>query len=356
MEFFKDLNVLEILKKGAIGLGFLLALMSFNLIRKEQEKPKPSNTVLKSAKGFMIFSAILMTLGIISEFIKAKPTLRVRLGNNEVELNPIAHSSLSSLDTKDYFINSEYDFAFKKPNKDWSDIQSDRGVAGLYKLMAIKSELITQNALEEALKRNPLAPMVANASYFSFYNPKSKKDIVTTDSTGNDLIDAMVEKRSKELSDTSSFLRRYSTTEADFKREFDTEIKNYRKNLVLFDTLGIRDGFVLSVFPKDSLPSYLRNLKLPAFYTYLTSALGLTSDKLAADNNQILGGAEITLKNIKLDNKVGELQSKKWMMFTENDKFFFTIELSFYPQVSASIDLWDELRETLNSFTILTKK
>jgi hypothetical protein len=355
MDFFKDLNVLEILKIGAIGLGFLLALMSYNLIKKEQEKPKPSNTILRSAKGFMIFSIILMLLGIISEFIKTKPNLHVRLGNNEIELNEISYASLSSLDTKKYFINSEYGFAIKKPNNDWSNIEVVRGVGGLLKIMAVKSKFFTEENLQAGFKQNPLGPLFLNASYFYFYNHDSRKNIIITDSTGNDLIDAVLKQRSKELLDTSSFSA-YDTTKLEAKKEFYDELNDNRRTIIGFDTAEIKVAFLLSVFPKDSLPVYLKKLKLPAFYTSYSVAMGLSSDKLVANNNQILSGAELTLKNVKVGNKILELQSKKWFMLTENDKYFFVIELSYSPQISSSTNLWDDLQETLNSFTLLTEK
>jgi len=355
MEFFKNLDVLEILKIGAIGLGFLLALMSYNLIKKEQEKSKPNSSLLRSAKSFMVFSVVLMLLGILSEFIKTKPSLRVKLGNNEIELNEISYASLSSLDTKQYFISSEYGFAFKKPNNNWSNVEVSKGVAGLYKIMAIKSNLINEKKLEASFKQNPLGPLFINASLFYFYNPNSKKNVVRTDSTGNDLINAIILQKSNALLDTSLVFA-YDTTKPEDKKRYYEDLKSIRRSIIGFDTAEIKDGFLLSVYPKDSLPIYLKNLKLPAFYTSYSVALGLNSDKLVANNNQILIGAEQTLENIKFSDKISELQSKKWLMFAENDKFFFVIELSYHPQISSSINLWDDLQEILNSFTVLTEK
>lgn len=355
MEFFKDLNVLEILKIGTIGLGFLLALMAFNLIKKEQEKPKPSNTILRSAKGFMIFSIILMGLGVLSEFIKTKPSLHVRLGNNEIELNDISYASLSSLNTKQYFINSEYGFAFKKPNNDWSNIEVAMGVTGLYKIMAVKSDLITEKNLEAGFKQNPLGPLFLNASLFYFYNQGSKKNIVITDSTGNDLINAMINQKSKELLDTTYGFP-YDTIKPENKKHYYDILRETRREIIGFVSAEIKDAFLLTVYPKDSLPIYLKKLKLSAFYTSYSVALGLNSDKLVANNNQILSGAELTLENVKMGSKILEIQSKKWLMFTENDKYFFVIELSYYPQISSSTNLWDDLQETLSSFTLLTEK
>ena len=355
MELFKDLNVLEILKIGAIGLGFLLALMSYNLIKKEQEKPKPSTIVLKSAKGFMIFSVILVTLGILSEFIKTKPNLRVRLGNTEIQLNEVSYASASSLDTKNYFINSEFGFAFKKPNTNWSDIESSKGIAGLLKVMSAKSEFLTEKSLENAFKNNPLGPLYSNVTLVHFYNPGSKTEVIITDSTGNDLINGVVERYGRQILDTASGFTFDTTKEEDKKTYYDELIK-VRRQIIVFDTIQAKESFLLAIYPKSYLPGYLKNLKLPAFYTSYSTALGLNADKLVANENQILVGSEITLNNVNVKKRIISFQNKKWMTFTENEKYFFVIEISYSPQVSSSTSLWDDLQETLNSFTILTGK
>ena len=57
-----DINVVDILKLGLPGLAFLLSLLSYHLLTKEQEKTSPNVRMLKSIRQFMylnIFFAIL---------------------------------------------------------------------------------------------------------------------------------------------------------------------------------------------------------------------------------------------------------------------------------------------------------
>jgi hypothetical protein len=65
--FGKELNVVQILQIGVIGLGFLLAVLAYNLLTKEQKQSKPRADILKSVYVFMSFSVVLCIIGIISQ-------------------------------------------------------------------------------------------------------------------------------------------------------------------------------------------------------------------------------------------------------------------------------------------------
>jgi hypothetical protein len=56
------MDIVEILKIGLPGLVFLLSLLSYQLLSKEQQKPKPSATILRSIKQFMYINIFLALL------------------------------------------------------------------------------------------------------------------------------------------------------------------------------------------------------------------------------------------------------------------------------------------------------
>ncbi|MES9991243.1 MAG: hypothetical protein ABW098_04780 [Candidatus Thiodiazotropha sp.] len=64
-----NIDVLKILQIGVIGLGFLLAVLSYLLLMKEQKQEKPRPEILKSIYVFMSFSLGLCLLGIASQAI-----------------------------------------------------------------------------------------------------------------------------------------------------------------------------------------------------------------------------------------------------------------------------------------------
>ncbi len=65
-------NILEILKLGLPGLVFLLSVLSFRLLSKEQGKARPSPSILKSIKSFMYINVFLAVLTLASPIIDNK--------------------------------------------------------------------------------------------------------------------------------------------------------------------------------------------------------------------------------------------------------------------------------------------
>jgi hypothetical protein len=66
----KNLDVVDILRLGAIGLGFLLALMSYRLLAKEQTNKEARPAILGAIKTYMGFALILVLLATVSEIVK----------------------------------------------------------------------------------------------------------------------------------------------------------------------------------------------------------------------------------------------------------------------------------------------
>jgi len=62
-------NIVEILKVGLPGLVFLLSMLSFRLLSKEQEKNAPSEGILSSIKIFMCINVALAVLTLASPLI-----------------------------------------------------------------------------------------------------------------------------------------------------------------------------------------------------------------------------------------------------------------------------------------------
>lgn len=62
-------NVIEILRLGVNGLGFLLAFLAYRLLAKEQSKKEPHEKNIKAIKQFMAFSIILCLIALIPNFI-----------------------------------------------------------------------------------------------------------------------------------------------------------------------------------------------------------------------------------------------------------------------------------------------
>lgn len=68
-----ELDAFNILSYGVIGLGFLLALLAYRLLGKEQQKEEPRRSILVAIHVFMIFSVVLCIIGFGSETLRRSP-------------------------------------------------------------------------------------------------------------------------------------------------------------------------------------------------------------------------------------------------------------------------------------------
>jgi hypothetical protein len=64
-----NVDVVQILQIGVIGLGFLLALLAFWLLRNEQHKQEPNSQILKNVSIFMFFSMVLCVIGLAAQLL-----------------------------------------------------------------------------------------------------------------------------------------------------------------------------------------------------------------------------------------------------------------------------------------------
>jgi hypothetical protein len=62
MDNLGNLQIVEILKLGLIGLAFLFFLLAWNLLRKEQQKDPPRHPILGMIRTFMVLSIVLVVL------------------------------------------------------------------------------------------------------------------------------------------------------------------------------------------------------------------------------------------------------------------------------------------------------
>lgn len=68
------MDIVEILKLGLPGLVFLLALLSYRLLAKEQQKDKPDRTILKYIKSYMYVNILLAILTASAPFLESTRT------------------------------------------------------------------------------------------------------------------------------------------------------------------------------------------------------------------------------------------------------------------------------------------
>ena len=103
----KDMSVVDILQIGVIGLGFLLAVLAYHLLTKEQKQNPPRGVILNSIYVFMFFSVALCVIGILSQAEMfnggQKENNRSNQGNSELktERNNVLYNYFVHSDNED---------------------------------------------------------------------------------------------------------------------------------------------------------------------------------------------------------------------------------------------------------------
>jgi hypothetical protein len=89
---FAQIDPAKILNDGTIGLSFLLALLAYFLLQREQRAPKARDSALKSIKEFMIFAVAVACLGLAGEI--ARPRFASKPANQFYATAPVPCSAI----------------------------------------------------------------------------------------------------------------------------------------------------------------------------------------------------------------------------------------------------------------------
>ncbi|MCB0397576.1 MAG: hypothetical protein KDD36_13050 [Flavobacteriales bacterium] len=358
---FSNLDVVEILKLGGIGLAFLLALLSFFILRREQKTEQPRKPILLSMGFFMVFSLIMLVITVVSDKATAGAALKITFGNTALNLFEPSVKSQSDLSSNDYFIDSQLGIAFKKPSDKWTKVKAGRTMEELLRISGLTESV---DEIRPQLSRNPYGQMLLDIDFFFFELPTEALPLVYTDSAGNDFINSIIEE-SRNETPYEKFRSFYPDSMANLMGEdsihrvydfmLENEMASLRRDLVGIDSLRITERFQLIAYDKSLLAPHVSNLTLPGFTNIFMQIFGVSMEKLVASENGILMGSSITMDNMKLDGKVQTVTINRWVYFTESDSHFFLAEINHCPQLQSNVSYWDELQEVLESLTLVKK-
>ncbi|MGB3179789.1 MAG: peptidoglycan-binding domain-containing protein [Cyclobacteriaceae bacterium] len=138
-----DLPIVDILGLGTTGLGFLLATLSFRLLRREQGRETIRKQMVVAVYAFMVFSIVLCVIGIVSQ-----PLVSGANGGDTVDNSNIDNHCREILtEVKDELAVCRLDKKSTIPPNTLTLISSDYFPAGMQKdsaLLQIRQLLKTQ--------------------------------------------------------------------------------------------------------------------------------------------------------------------------------------------------------------------
>jgi hypothetical protein len=69
-----NIDVVQVLSLGAIGLGFFLAIFAYRLLTREQRVNEPRSNILRAIYIYMTFALVLVLLGILGRYLDSETT------------------------------------------------------------------------------------------------------------------------------------------------------------------------------------------------------------------------------------------------------------------------------------------
>ncbi len=68
-DLLKNIDIVQVLSLGAIGLGFFLAIFAYRLLAREQKNAVARSSILKATYVYMGFSLLLVILGMVGRYL-----------------------------------------------------------------------------------------------------------------------------------------------------------------------------------------------------------------------------------------------------------------------------------------------
>ena len=245
---------------------------------------------------------------------------------------------ITKLDPQQYFIDSMRGFSFERPNRQhWSQ---PKLLMGLDAMFQAKNLLLTnemREAMSTGLAMHPLGEMLKDVEVLRIISGDSMV-IEVTDQTSNELIDAIIDKMQ-------------TSAEAPLS---ESDLASFRRQTIGFERINFSNEFTISVYDKAKMQGSPIRPSLPNFFMTLASTMGLAVDRLVADEQSILAGISLTLHQVNLNGRLGDLRIDRWMLLAENKDRFYLVEIAYSPQTTGSIQVWEELRALMDSFHVFS--
>ena len=194
-------------------------------------------------------------------------------------------------------------------------------------------------------------PISSPLTFFSFDEPESHIDLKFTDSTEVGYLKPY--KKSYYEQTLNALNQEYANNLQQNMYWADSLTTVAMQNVLTTTNIDFTARFKLMAFPKNAFDSGLEGLSLAGFYNVFSSSFGMNISKMVADKNAVLMGVNSLLENILIGGVPQDIEINRFTHFSENDDYFFVIEVSHSPQANKNTLQWKELSDVMESFRIL---
>jgi hypothetical protein len=111
---------------------------------------------------------------------------------------------------------------------------------------------------------------------------------------------------------------------------------------------------IVNIFAKDQEEA-LGIHSLPDMMLMVTRYMNSRINRVVATEGShfALVQTSTTSANIRLNGVAGSLTTDDWMLFSETDTAYYSVEIAYIPQSGQSVEVWDDLQTYINQFRVV---
>lgn len=302
-----------------------------NTIKQQVRRKTPYKWIFFSFTAFLIFSFFFLISPQLSS-----TSLKLNFSEKTISIDTtqlsIDSKQLEKKDPNQYFIDTSLGFIFKKPlSKGWT---KPKIIHGFFELLNEKGAVFSPNTLavlENNLKVQPYGPAFKEMISMRITKGSQKKIEFTGDTTIA-FIESIIDKRGNMS---------------------DEDKRIFRKSSIGIDEINFSNEIMIQKFDKNLLETAPVKLSLPNFAVNILAGNSIYIDRLVADEKTVLAGGSLLVENAIVNGKTSQFRIDRLILITESSAAYYMVDIGFSPNTDNSLQVWEDLRESLNSFKVL---
>jgi len=328
-----------------IALIILVIIAAFSQFKSNKNHNKRPSWFL----GLLIISPLLVTALLFTLNNSHNNVLEVNFSENKIALfNP--HAPVKNRDTDKYFKNFDIGFTLLKPSNNWSPVKRGSGLIDFLKMSGLKKDEITPEKLSE-YNNDPFLQIFNQVTFFSFDQKDARIDLKFTDSTKVEYLKPYEKNYYDQTLEALN--QEYPNNNPQNMYWADSLTTVAMQNVLGNLNIDFTAQFKLIAFPKNAFESALSDISLAGFYNVYSSSFGMNVSKIVANPNALLMGVHSFLENVLVNGNPQDIELNRYTHFSENEDFFFILEISHSPQAAPNAKQWEELSGVIESFRLL---
>lgn len=116
-------------------------------------------------------------------------------------------------------------------------------------------------------------------------------------------------------------------------------------------SFSFANELLVYVFPKEGIGGFRPNVV--QFYGLVSATLQPLVREITARESSILAFARADYDNLRIGSRTGSLHLDRALLVTESPRAFYGVEIQFSNELNQSADLWQQLRDAIESFRVI---